>query len=398
MRKYLIFVGIFSLLFSCARTDSLVHYVDPMIGTDAHGHTFPGATTPNGMVQLSPSNDFKSWDWCSGYHYTDSIIKGFAHNHISGAGLSGLGDILIMPTMGIKSSYAGTDQEVDDSYRSRFSHDAEQAYAGSYEVYLKDYQINAALTASTRSGFHKYTFEQEGEAVIVIDPTHSLLEKAVETSVEKVSDSEIRGFKKVNMGENRYRHMYFSAKFSIPFKEIVLTDNDNRIDATSNTSVRTKGLVTFDVEKGDEIEIVVTLSPVGYQGVEKNYEADKDKNFADALGLAKKSWNDILNKIVLSEDTPDADKRTFYTAMYHASISPNVISDLDGNYVLEGKKLHSQFEQYSNYSTWDTYRALHPLMTIINQEKTARIVNSLISRDSEANAGQPVWELSAASL
>ncbi|MBD0776384.1 glycoside hydrolase family 92 protein [Maribacter sp. ANRC-HE7] len=393
MKRYLLLLSTLVLLFSCEKKQSLVHYVDPFIGTDAHGHTFPGATTPYGMVQLSPSNDFKTWDWCSGYHYSDSIIKGFAHNHISGAGLSGLGDILIMPTMGKETTYAGSDEEVDTSYRSRFSHDSEKAYAGYYEVLLEDYNIKVALTATTRSGFHKYTFLKAGEAAIVLDPTHTLLQVPAETGIEKVSDTEVRGFKKMNMGEHRMRSVYFSAKFSKPFKKITLTENDEPIQGTENTSKRTNALVYFDVDMDEDIEIVVTLSPTDYEGVAKNYEVDSNMDFDAALKSAESSWDAILNKIVLGENTTEADKRTFYTALYHTAISPNIISDVDGNYTVEGEKQHSDFTQFSNYSTWDTYRALHPLMTIINPTKTSEIVNSMISRTTEAGVGQPVWEL-----
>ncbi|SHJ77261.1 alpha-1,2-mannosidase, putative [Arenibacter nanhaiticus] len=401
MRNIMIMLGLILLVFSCTKTKkqskevlALTQYVDPMIGTDAHGHTFPGATTPYGMVQLSPSNDFKDWDWCSGYHYSDTIIKGFAHNHISGAGLSGLGDILIMPTMGKNTTYAGSDAEVDTSYRSRFTHKSEKAYAGYYGVSLEDYKIDVALTATTRSGFHKYTFNQEGVTDIVIDPTHALMEKAMETSISKVSDTEVLGYKKVNMGGDKFRFMYFSAKFSKPFKKFSITNNDIVVNETSLTAAKAKALVSFTVEKGEELEIVVTLSPTGYDGVEKNYLAEaKGKTFDTALDEAVSTWNQELNKIQLDEVVSDTKKRTFYTAMYHAFIGPNIISDVDGQYVVEGKKLHSKHVQYSNFSTWDTYRALNPLLTIISQERTAAIVNSMVSRDTEANVGQPVWEL-----
>ena len=384
------------ILFSCQKTDikDLTHYVDPMIGTDAHGHTFPGATTPFGMVQLSPSNGFKSWDWCSGYHYSDSIIKGFAHNHISGPGLSGLGDILIMPTMGKKTTKAGSDELVDQSYRSRFSHDSEHPRAGYYNVTLKDYAIDVELTATTRAGFHRYTFNKAGEADIVIDPTHGLMEKTVESSIEVVSETKIRGFKRISHGPDKSRRMYFLAEFSKPFTSVTVTNNDQPIGERSLTAATVKGYATFNVEAKETIEVTVTLSPVDHDGTQKNYEAEvKGKDFDQALAEATDKWNAVLNKITIGENEPDAKKRTFYTAIYHGFIAPNIISDVDGRYVVEGKQYQSKGPQYSNYSTWDTYRALHPLHNIIEQEETAKIVNSMISRDTQSGTGQPVWEL-----
>ena len=396
MKKSIITLGVLFLAFSCQKNVliNLTDYVDPMIGTGAHGHTFPGATTPFGMVQLSPSNDFKAWDWCSGYHYSDSIIKGFAHNHISGAGLSGLGDILLMPTMGKKTTKSGSDELVDESYRSRFSHKTENARAGYYKVTLDDYNIDVELTATTRSGFHKYTFNKAGEANIVIDPTHAIMERATKTSIEIISNSEIKGFKQVAMGRGKSRFMYFSAKFSKPFKEAVITKNDTVSENTNLTSVKVKSYLTFNVEKGEEIEVSVTLSPIDYDGVEKNFKAEAEgKSFKNVLEETTNKWNEVLNKIIISETSSDAKKRTFYTAMYHSFISPNVISDVDGRYAVEGTQYKSKNTQYSNYSTWDTYRALHPLLTIIEQKETSKMINSLISRDTQAGVGQPVWEL-----
>ncbi|AUP80065.1 GH92 family glycosyl hydrolase [Flavivirga eckloniae] len=395
MKKSIVLLSFLLVLFSCQKKVlvDLTDYVDPMIGTDAHGHTFPGATTPFGMVQLSPSNDFKSWDWCSGYHYSDSIIKGFAHNHISGAGLSGLGDILIMPTMGKKTTKSGSDELVDDSYRSRFSHKTERARAGYYAVTLEDYGINVELTATPRTGFHKYTFNKSGVSDIVIDPTHGVMERAAETSIEVVSNSEIRGYKSVGSGD-KYRYAYFSAKFSKPFEKATITDNDKEIEEQKLTALKAKGYVSFNVEEGEQIEVSVTLSPIDYDGVDKNFKTEaQGKSFDDVLKETTEAWNKVLNKITISETSSDAKKRTFYTAMYHAFISPNIISDVDGRYAVEGKQYKFNSTQYSNYSTWDTYRALHPLLTIIEQKETSKMINSLISRDSQAGVGQPVWEL-----
>lgn len=396
MKKFILFICFLFVIISCKEKPivNLVSYVDPFIGTGAHGHTFPGATTPFGGIQLSPSNDFKSWDWCSGYHYSDTIIKGFAHNHISGAGLSGLGDILVMPTMGKKTTKSGSDALVDSSYRSRFSHKTEKARAGYYAVKLEDYNIDVELTATARTGFHKYTFNRSGVADIVIDPTHGLMERAAETSIEIISNNEIRGYKRIDAGGDKKRYAYFSAKFSKPFKNATITNNDIETDRNSLTAKTAKVYTSFDVETSDEIEVLVTLSPIDFDGVLKNFKAEAEgKTFDDVLIETTKVWNGVLNKIVISDATLNKKKRTFYTAVYHAFISPNIISDVDGRYVVEGKQYQSESAQYSNYSTWDTYRALHPLLAIIEQAETSKMVNSLISRDTQAGVGQPVWEL-----
>ena len=220
MKKY--YFGFIVLLmflgFSGCETNNISNrtYVDPMIGTNAHGHTFPGATTPFGMIQLSPSNGWKGWDWCSGYHYSDSVIKGFAHNHISGAGLSGLGDILLMPTSGKLRISAGTEENIANSFRSHFSHANEKASPGYYSVLLDDYNIQVELTATTRVGFHRYTFQEAGPAHVIIDPTHRNMESLLGSELEILSDTEIRGYKKCN-GEAGKRTVYFHARFSKPF-------------------------------------------------------------------------------------------------------------------------------------------------------------------------------------
>ncbi len=389
----LLFIGLVSwFLVSCNSTsEGVLTYVDPMIGTDGHGHTFPGATIPFGMVQLSPSNGWKAWDWCSGYHYSDSIIKGFAHTHISGAGLSGLGDILVMPTLGKLNTNPGTEENPDEGYRSRFSHDREQASAGYYSVMLDDYEIHVELTTSKRVGFHKYTFNKEGDAHIIIDPTHRLMESLIGSEVEIVSGSEIRGYKHCD-GEAGKRKVYFYANFSKPFVEAGLALNDSLVEDKKLTDRDTRAWVKYNVGKGDQLEVKVALSFVSYEGALKNLKAEGETtNFTSALADAKNRWEEQISKIKIKGSSEQ--KRTFYTAMYHSFISPNLISDVDGNYIIEGEKYYSSHDHYSNFSTWDSYRSLHPLLTILEHEKTADFVNSLSSRYSVSKVGLPVWEL-----
>lgn len=391
MKLYITILFALSLV-SCSKKQELIQYVDPMIGTDVHAHTFPGATLPSGMVQLSPSNDFKSWDWCSGYHYSDSILKGFAHTHISGAGLAGLGDILLMPTAGKVKVQAGSEENPDSGFRSRFSHDREQASAGYYSVILDDYNVKVELTSTPRVGFHKYTFNRAGKGNVIIDPTHNIMENLYKSEIEFLSDTEIRGYKQSN-GEAGVRNVYFYAKFSKAFADKGVAVN-NKIQANKYLAVdkRVKGYVSFDVEQGESIEVKVALSFVSYEGAKINFNAEaKGKMFSQVLANSQKIWEEKMNKFHIETESI-AQKRNFYTAVYHSMISPNLISDVSGEYIVEGKKYQSEINQYSNFSTWDTYRAVHPLMAIVEQEKTADFVNSLSSRYTDSRVGLPVWE------
>jgi predicted alpha-1,2-mannosidase len=374
------------------RTNPLC-YVDPFIGTGGHGHTFPGATTPFGMIQLSPSNDAKAWDWCSGYHYSDSILKGFAHTHLSGTGLAGLGDILLMPTVGPVKVNPGTEQDPDSGYRSRFSHHKEGASPGYYWVSLLDYDINVELTCTPRVGFHRYTFGASGEGNIIIDPTHHIYEQLKETGIEFISDTEVRGYKR-SVGSGGDRKVFFYARFSKPFKNYGIAVNDSVIgDRGMKKGRNIKAYGSFQVTKGEKVEVKVALSFVSGEGARKNFDAEAaGKDFEQVKNEAENKWREKLSKIEVKGGTLK-DKRIFYTGLYHAMIAPNLISDTDGQYVVEGEIYRDTARQYSTYSTWDTFRAQHPLLTILEPEITREIVNSLISRHFDSKVELPVWEL-----
>ena len=394
LKHFITYFSIACCLINCTTETPIsktIQYVDPMIGTAGTGHTFPGATTPFGMVQLSPSNDDRGRNWCSGYHYTDRIIKGFAHNHISGAGLGAFGDFLIMPTSGKLIVNPGKGKTPDESYRSRFSHDTEKASPGYYSVVLEDYKVQAELTASPRVGFHRYTFQNSGENHIIIDPVHSVREGVKNTSIEFLSDTEMKGSKTSN-GAAGPRTVYFYAKFSKPFEKrgVVIADEIHKETHKANHK-NTRAFVSYDLEKDDQIELKVALSYVSFDGAVKNFNAEaRDTSFDTALLEAQAAWQSKLNTFELT--ATETQKRIFYTSVYHSFIGPNLISDVDGNYIVEQKKLHSDFPQYSNYSTWDTYRATHPLFTLVEHKKNAEFVNSLASRVTDANVSLPIWE------
>lgn len=395
MNSYKIAILIFFVILSGCKhekTDPL-NWVDPMIGTDGTGHTFPGATVPFGMVQLSPSNDFKSWALCSGYHYADSTIKGFAHTHISGAGLTGLGDFLFMPTTGSPQLLPGSEQEPDSGYRSRFSHDKEHASPGYYQVYLDDYKVLVELTTGLHSGFHRYTFTSDSVGNVIIDPTHSVGESVLDAGIELLSDTTIRGYKKSSGDAGTPRTVFFYAKFSKPFSKYSFYHNGTLINDTNEASgTDVKTCVQFILDKGESIEAKVALSFVSYEGAKYNFDNETTHaNFDRALNNAQRLWNEKLSKFEIEALTTE-DKRTFYTAVYHSFISPNLISDADGKYVIEEIIYENDTSHFSTFSTWDTYRALHPLFSIVDQENNAKFINSLASRHHIQKVGLPLWE------
>lgn len=399
MKKFFLFLtaSIAVLCIQCTAPETevdKVSYIDPLIGTDGMGHTTPAATTPFGMIQLGPSMEMDPWDWkrCSGYHYSELFIKGFAHNHISGAGLCGLGDVLIMPMTDSLRATPGTFEHPEIGYMSRFSHKEEKVSAGYYAVRLADYDIFAEMTATPRVGFHRYTINKGDSVHFIIDPIHGIGEHRFNGTFEILSDTEIRGIKR-STGSGGLRNTHFYAKFSKPFASFGMVSDSVRYPGRKTVDSETaKAYMTFNnLKKGDVIEISVALSQVDYEGALANYNAEgKGKTFDQVHKDARKLWQEKCDRFDM--EGTDAEKRAFYTAVYHSFFSPNLISDVNGNYVSEGKKLHSSLVQYSNFSTWDTYRATHPLFTLVEQAGTRDFINSLASRRYEAGTDLPLWE------
>jgi len=383
---------LFSLTSGKSKVDVL-KYVDPFIGTDGSGSTFPGATTPLGMVQLSPSDDSREREFCSGYHYSNNVIKGFAHNHFSGTGLGGMADILLMPTTGNIQWSAGTKDHPEAGFRSRISHKNESASPGYYSVWLEDCATNVELTTTPRVGFHRYVYQKAGLQNVMIDPAHNIRENVLNAGVEIVSNTELRGFKQ-SQGACGKRTVYFYAKFSKPFSKSAIAINELQIAEGNKAESRSAlACVTFQGAGNDTLEVAVALSYVDFDGAKENYLAEgKGKQFNIVLAQAKELWSDKISKIQIDTKS-ESQARVFYTAMYHSFIAPNIISDVNGNYVVEGKPFKSSgIVQYSNLSTWDTYRATHPLLTIIDQKTDVDLVNVFISRYTESKVGLGLWE------
>lgn len=376
MAKYLLLM-IF-VLFGCSESkQKYAHWVDPFIGTDGIVHTFPGATIPFGMIQLSPDSDTQGWNWCSGYHTSDDNIKGFSHNHLSGTGWSDLGDILVMATVGKVQFEPGDKSNPDAGYRSRISHSSEneQASVGYYMVNLLDYGIRAELSSSARVGYHRYTFPVTDSANIVIDPTNKIFGKVLNSEVAVMDDGLVTGSAH-STGWAGNRTVYFAATFSKPFAEYK-TDS---------------GRVVLTFKNPGELDVKLALSHVSQAGALANLEADGLKTFDTARAEAEQSWETELGKYQF-EGVSDEQMKILYTGLYHAMIQPNLNQDVSGEYVANGKTERADgYTNYSTFSFWDTFRAVHPLFTITNHTITADVVNTLSSR-FEKGGHLPLWEL-----
>lgn len=350
-------------------------YVNPFIGTGGHGHTFPGPTTPFGMVQLSPDTRIDgSWDGCSGYHFSDNVIYGFSHTHLNGTGVSDYGDIMMMPTMGIPSI-----KSVD--YSSTFSHQNEVAKAGFYSVKLDKHNIDVALTTTPRVGYHRYTFNQEGQGNIIIDLNHR--DELLEGEIKILNDKTIEIFRRSKAWAVD-QYLYARIEISKPMKSNII-NTDGRMALTLST----------DVKKGETIQVKVALSPVSYEGAAKNMLAEgKSDDFNEIRKQNEALWNKELSKIEIKSN--DKDKKTiFYTALYHLFTQPNIYQDVDGKYRGRDNKIHTaDFDYYTVFSLWDTYRGAHPLLTLIDKKRTADFINTFI-KQYEQGGRIPVWELAA---
>ena len=363
-------------------------YVNPMIGTDFTGNTYPGAQVPFGMVQLSPDNGLPGWDRISGYFYPDTTIAGFSHTHLSGTGAGDLYDISFMPvTRPYKEAPAPL------GIYSTFSHNDEAASAGYYRVLLKDYNINVELTATERCGIQRYTFP-EAEASVFLNLKKAMnWDFTLDSKIEVVDSTTIRGYR-LSQGWSPLQHVYFETRFSKPFVAC-------HMDTTSIVT-KEKGWIgtayvarfDFNTKKDEEILVTTGISGVSMEGAGKNLRAEAPKDDFDYYqAQASANWNRQLSKIeVKSRNTDDMVK--FYTALYHSMIAPTIYSDVDGSYYGPDQQIHKAdgWTNYSTFSLWDTYRALNPLMTITQPEMVDHVVNSMISIYRQQDK-LPIWPL-----
>ncbi|MFO7890145.1 MAG: GH92 family glycosyl hydrolase [bacterium] len=395
-RILVLFMCLFGTLALAQEKSDYTHYVDPFIGTDGHGHTFPGATVPFGMVQLSPDTDTEGWDWCSGYHYSDSSIMGFSHTHLSGTGASDYGDIRFMPTLGTLTLAAGIKSDPDSGYRSRFNHKHEHASPGYYSVLLDDYNIKAEFTVTKRVGFHKYTYPESKSSHLIIDLAIGIHDQTVNSFIQIANNTEITGFRR-STGWAKNHCFYFVVQFSKPFNEYGISINE-KIQKNKKTAQGEdiKAYVTFSTKKNEIVLVKVGISAVSIEGARKNLEKEiPDWNFQAVKSKAEITWNKKLNKIEVYDES-ETDKTIFYTALYHTMIAPNTFMDIDNKYMGMDDNIHTAdgFINHTVFSLWDTFRALHPLFTIIEQKRTSDFIKTMLKKYEQSGL-LPVWELAA---
>ncbi len=416
MKKSFISISI-SLLISCLSFAQL-KYVNPLIGTDGMGHTFPGACVPFGIIQLSPDTDTiphningkyqkDVYKYCAGYQYSDPSIVGFSHSHMSGTGHSDLGDILIMPTNGELRLNSGTKDKPESGYRSRFSHNSEKASAGYYEVMLDDYGIKAQLTATKRVGVHKYSFPKQKEARIILDLNHGIYNydgKTLWANIRVENDSLITGYRITN-GWARTVYTYFAISFSKPiinygykdFQKILYKGWWRKFDVNHNfPEMAGRKIVSyfeFDNKDDNQLVIKVALSGVSTEGAIKNLKAEaENKSFDILLKEAQNSWKKELSSIKIEGN--DDQKTMFYTSLYHSMINPSIYMDVDKKYRGLDGNIHqaTDFNNYTIFSLWDTYRAEHPLLMLIKPKEAQDMVKSMLKHQEQSvHHLLPIW-------
>lgn len=357
--------------------------VDTKIGSGGHGHVFVGASVPFGMVQLGPTSIPQSWDWCSGYHDSDSTIIGFSHTHLEGTGIGDLFDITVMPVVGTDLTYArGEEGKPETGLWSYGDRSKEVSVPGYYSVPLTRYGINAEMTATNRVGLHRYTFPASDEAAIVFDLQNGgCWDKPTETHIEAEGNNRIVGYRH-SSGWAKDQKVFFVAEFSKPFDSFELKGENNMF-----------GRASFKTTDGEQVLMKVAISPVSIEGAKANLAAEMPAfDFEATRKAASKTWNDELAKIKVKSQDPEALKK-FYTALYHTMIVPATFSDVDGKYRgADGKIYESTDPQYTIFSLWDTYRAEMPLLSIFQPERSSQMVNTMVNI-AEQQGRLPVWHL-----
>ena len=397
MKKYVERIVILvCFLATVINSQELTRYVDPFIGTGGHGHTYPGATLPFGMVQISPDTRTGNWDACGGYHHTDNTIMGFSHQHLSGVGCLDYGDILFMPITGERNLDPGSEDDPDSGYRSRFDHSSEKASPGYYSVVLKDYDIKVELTATTRCGFHKYTYPQGKTSNLIINLNHQLEtgESITNLELELVDMSTIKGLRR-SVGWAADQVVYFYAEFSKPIAEYgIYKDGENTGEGRNISGKDLKAFLAFNNEDNEPLLVKVGISAVDYDGAKKNLEAEiPGWDFDKVKNNANDRWNEQLSKIII-EDKDETKKTIFYTALYHTSVVPNTYYDVDRRYRGNDRKVHvaASHDNYTVFSLWDTFRSTHPLYVLIDRERTSELIKTILVKYQESGV-LPKWEL-----
>ncbi|MCW2263155.1 MULTISPECIES: GH92 family glycosyl hydrolase [Sphingobacterium] len=400
-QQSLIFLGLLSFSTVCngqhSKQSSLSQYVDPYIGTGGHGHVFVGANVPYGMVQLGPNNISNGWDWVSGYHISDSTILGFAHQHLSGTGIGDLGDIALLPFTGNVVFARGNHDNQDSGAYSFFKRKTEKIEPGYYAVHLDRFGVDVELTTTKRVGFHHYTYPaNETPKVLINLDAGTGWEGEKEGNLIVENDSTISGYR-YSKGWAKNQKIYFTAKFSRPIISYRLADSTAIKDGKQITVTSAYGELIFAKSKTiNDLLVKVALSPVSIENAKQNLSQElSDWNFERTKHEANQLWENQLNKIEI-ETNDIKHKKIFYTALYHTMIAPSLFSDVNGQYMGSDFKVHklNQGDNYTIFPMWDTYRAGHPLMNIIHQERVPDMINSML-RIYQEQGKLPVWHLAA---
>lgn len=396
IQKISIIAVVVAVLSSCKKNEKVIEnqdvtkYVNPFIGTDGVGNTYPGATTPFGMVQLSPDIGIAGWDRISGYFYQDSIITGFSHLHLTGTGAGDLYDILVMPT---NSRFHKRIEANNHKPFSVFKHSKETATAGYYSVNLQSYGIKAELTATPRVGVHQYTFPADEKTEIHLDLGYAInWDKPTETCISVIDSTTIEGYR-YSTGWAKDQRVYFVMKLSKPFSSYKLYQQDS-ITKTIAHSPKTHIILNYKTTENEKLVIKTALSSASILGAYKNMEVEAPHfNFDQYRKNAQALWQKELSKIQIKTHNED-EKTIFYTMLYQSMLTPNLLSDVDGSYkIANGTTQTAQnFDRYDTFSLWDTFRAAHPLYTILHREKTKHFIASLLAHYKETGI-LPVWSM-----
>ena len=363
-------------------------YVDPMIGAAGHGHVFIGASVPFGMVQAGPQNIYKGWDWCSGYHYSDSVVIGFSQTHLSGTGCGDMGDILLMPYMGKIRTLRGEQKNIEGSCASYYSHKNEKTAPGYYSLKM-DNDIQVEITATERTAMYRFTFPK-GEQHLLVNLKDGNRDKALATFVRKVDDKTIEGCR-YSKGWSTHK-VFFVMQFKQPIQEMHVFEGDEPAGKDNLEGTGVKAVLTFK-DAPEVVDGKIAISSVSCDNARLNLQAEsKGWNFEKIYADAKAKWNNQLSRVSVTSDDESA-KRVFYTSMYHTFIAPTLYSDVNGEFLGHDGKIHkADWANYTTLSLWDTYRTWSPLLTIIGPEYMDDIVNSMLSiYDQQGKL--PIWPL-----
>ncbi len=373
-----------------SKSEGLLQYVDPYIGSGGHGHVFVGTSVPYGMIQLGPSNIHKGWDWCSAYHYSDSLLIGFAHTHLSGTGCTDLGDILIMPLNEIRTP-RGNQDDFNGGYASPYSHENEIARPEYYSVMVERYGIKAELAASDRVGFHRYSYPEGKPASVLIDLREGNGSNAYDSYIRKVDDYTVEGYRYVK-GWSPSRKVYFVLKSDVKIEKFTAYDDNDPQPWEQLKVPSVKAVLTFG--NVDCVQLKVALSSVSCENAAMNLDTEIPHwDFGTVVEASAARWNAQLKKMTVVTDD-ETSRRIFYTALYHTMIAPTLYCDVNGEYRGMNDMIYTcpKAANYTTLSLWDTYRTLHPLMTLMQPDMVDKTVNSMISIYRQQDK-LPIWPL-----